>query len=329
MNKTPFLLSPAYKDYLWGGHRLKDDYCKDTDVSPLAETWECSTHPDGLSVVASGKFEGLPLRDVLKQHPEYIGTHPVMTETGDLPVLIKLIDAKKDLSVQVHPDDEYAMAHENGQRGKTELWYVLDSSPGAQLIYGFQRNVTEDEVRKRIKKGNLLTLLQQVSVHTDDIFFVKAGTVHGIGAGCLVAEIQESSNLTYRLYDYDRVDRNGEKRTLHIDKALAVADKKAAFEPRQPIRVLKFHPGYATETLDSCKYFKVDRLLLNTERIKNMAVFRTESNSFAVLLCVSGCGMMKYAEGVLPFFKGDCIFVPADLCGIRLHGKATMLKVTC
>lgn len=141
----PFLLKPAGKDYLWGGQRLRADFGKESVLNPLAETWECSTPPDGPSLVESGAFAGMPLKEVLKEHPEYLGTHPLCNYTkeqlaaGELPVLIKFIDAKKDLSVQVHPDDEYARTHENGSRGKTEMWYVLDAAKDSSLVYGFSR----------------------------------------------------------------------------------------------------------------------------------------------------------------------------------------------
>ncbi len=142
----PFLLKPAAKDYLWGGTRLNDDFAKNIDMEPLAETWECSTHPDGVSTVASGRHKGALLSEVLAAHPSYLGTHP---EPGGLPILIKLIDAKKDLSVQVHPDDAYALSHENGQRGKNEMWYVLDAAKDAALLYGFHHAVGETEAQHR------------------------------------------------------------------------------------------------------------------------------------------------------------------------------------
>jgi len=172
--------------------------------------------------------------------------------------------------------------------------------------------------------------LQKVPIKKDDVFYVKAGQVHGIGAGALIAEIQESSNLTYRLYDYNRVDKNGKKRELHIEKALDVADLKGSAEPRQPMRVLKYKKGCATELLCRCKYFQVERQLINTERCREMADLQTGSNSFWVLLCTGGCGVLFEECGEsINFFKGDCIFVPADSIPLKLHGKAQMLKVSC
>ena len=191
-------LSPVGKDYLWGGTRLRDEYGKKIDLTPLAETWECSVHPDGPSVVPSGKFKGKTLADVLKLHPEYLGTK---VKNGELPVLVKFIDAKKDLSVQVHPNDAYAREHEH-QNGKTEMWYIIDAEEGASLIYGFRHKVTKEKLRMAVETGTLDKHLQKVSVHKGDLFFVPAGTVHGIGAGILLAEIQESSNLTSVSYTH-------------------------------------------------------------------------------------------------------------------------------
>ena len=148
----PFLLKPAGKDYLWGGSRLKDDFSKDMDLTPLAETWECSTHPDGPSIVASGMYEGRLLSEVLNRHPEYMGTHP--KTDGGLPILIKFIDARKDLSVQVHPDDEYAREHEHGSLGKTEMWYVLDAAKDAKLVYGFYHDISREKLKKSLEDGD-------------------------------------------------------------------------------------------------------------------------------------------------------------------------------
>ncbi len=322
----PFLLTPAAKDYLWGGSRLNDDFNLGIPELPLAEAWVCSTHPDGTSTLS---ITGQPLSTVLRENPNWLGSHVLQTTSGkpELPILVKLIDAKSDLSVQVHPDDEYARNHE-GQWGKTEMWYVLAAHTGSSLVYGFNKDVTDAEVREKISDGSIGTLLNHVLIHKDDVFFIESGIVHAIGAGCLIAEIQESSNVTYRLYDYDRVDKRGKKRELHIDKALDVANRKSSAIPRQPLRVLKYRPGYASELLTRCKYFQVERLLLNTEDRK-LADYKTGSNSFHALLCVDGCGVL-FGDGVmLNFFKGDCIFVPADSMSLQLHGKGQLLDVSC
>ena len=331
MRRLPFLLKPAVKDYLWGGNRLNDDFNKGIDISPFAESWECSTHPDGESVVASGEYAGKVLSQVLVDYPIFLGSHALLVTEGrpELPILIKLIDAKDDLSVQVHPNDEYARVHENGSLGKTEMWYVLSARKDSELVYGFRNDMTADEVRDEVRAGRIGFHLNHVHVEKDDLFFIEAGTVHAIGAGCLIAEIQENSNLTYRLYDYDRVDKNGKKRQLHLEKALEVMNLKSSLVPKQPMRLLKYRGGYASELLGRCKYFQVERVLLNTELQRKLVEFRTGSNSFHALLCVDGCGSISWDDGAMNFFKGDCIFVPADSEMLKLHGRAQILDVSC
>lgn len=328
MNK-PFFLKPAGKDYLWGGSRLNDDFSKGIDLSPLAETWECSTHPDGISIVSSGEYTGMGVSDVLDIHPEYMGLHPRRMVKEGLPVLVKLIDANKDLSVQVHPSDDYAMKHENGQMGKTEMWYVIDADRGAQLVYGFREQVTKEEIRQSIADGSIIRYLNHIPVHRGDVFFITPGTVHAIGAGILLAEIQESSNLTYRLYDYDRVDRSGKRRELHIDKALDVVNMMPSTAPRQPIRKLSYRLGYASEIIGRCKYFEVERVMINTERVRSMADIQTDDDSFNALLCIDGCADLFGEDTLINIFKGDCVFIPADSIPMKLHGRAEFLKVRC
>ena len=325
MNK-PFLLSPSAKDYIWGGRRLNDEFAKGIDMMPLAETWECSTHPNGPSFVASGNNKGMSLASVIEQNPSLLGKK--YEGLGELPILIKFIDAKSDLSVQVHPTDEYARDNENGQLGKTEMWYVLDAAKDARLVYGLSHNMTKTRISKAIENGTIENYLQFVPVNKDDVFFIEAGTIHAICAGCLIAEIQENSNLTYRLFDYDRIDFNGSKRTLHIDKALDVAYLNSMSEPKQPLRVLKYEQGVARELLSRCKYFEVYRMIVNTER-RQKVVYRADEMSFCVLLCINGCGAISFGNDSLEVFKGDCIFVPADSEEIKLHGQMQFLDVRC
>ena len=327
---TPFLLKPAAKDYLWGGRRLNDEFNKEIDVYPLAETWECSTHPDGMSLVASGTDAGKPLIEVLREHPDYLGTHPLQIMSGkpELPVLIKLIDATQDMSVQVHPDDAYALENENSL-GKTEMWYVLVARKGASLVYGFNQDMDRERVQNALADGTIKKYLNRVPVRENDVFFVEAGTVHAIGAGIIMAEIQESSNLTYRLYDYGRVDRNGKQRELHVEKAMQVMNMHSSAQPRQPMRVLRYKRGCACELLTRCKYFQVERLLLNTDIYGLSLDYKTGSNSFQVLLCTEGRGFLSSENFSLSFGKGDSVFVPAESIPLKLSGTAQLLKVSC
>ena len=324
-NNTPFLLKPLGKDYLWGGNKLNEDFSKNINMIPLAETWECSVHPDGESIVPGGIYDGQKLSAVLEHHPEYMGTHPGSV----FPILIKLIDAKQDLSVQVHPDDDYALEHE-GQLGKTEMWYIMEAAKDAKLVYGFSRDVSKEEIERAVVEDRIEKYLQFVPIKKDDVFYIPSGTVHAICAGALIAEVQQNSNVTYRLYDYNRVDKTGKKRELHVNKALDVANFTASPEPRQPLRVKKFKKGYATELLCRCKYFQVERMLLNTERVRTMAELQTGSNSFEVLLCTDGCGTIYWENGgMLNFYRGDCIFIPANSVELKLQGQAQILRIGC
>ncbi|MGN0169691.1 MAG: mannose-6-phosphate isomerase, class I [Lachnospiraceae bacterium] len=316
-------LQPCGKDYLWGGTRLRDEYGKRIDLTPLAETWECSVHSDGSSIVANGEFKGQTLSTVLKHHPEYMGTK---VKNGELPILVKFMDAKKDLSVQVHPDDEYAKEHE-GDNGKTEMWYVLDADEGASLIYGFKHKVTEEILRHALETGTLDKHLQKVKVHKGDTFFVPAGTVHGIGKGILIAEIQESSNVTYRVYDYDRVDKNGKKRELHFDKAVQVMNMDVASDVKQSPRLVKHYPGCSQELLCRCKYFEAERI-----QVTKGLPFSVREESFQVLMCLDGYGQVEVMDAEqkpMQFSKGETMFLPAGIGRCLVVGNAELIKVRC
>lgn len=303
-----------------GGNRLNDEFAKGIEMSPLAETWNALRTRMDRALLCLVRVSGDDLDGGVARTPRVSGTHP--QTKGELPILIKFIDAKKDLSVQVHPTDEYAIEKENGQLGKTEMWYVLDAS----LIYGLQKITEEAVIREAIAQGTVERYLQKVPVKKNDVFFIEAGTIHAIGAGALIAEIQENSNLTYRLYDYDRVDKNGKKRELHVDKALEVANLKGLSEPKQPLRVLKYRAGVAAELLCRCKHFEVSRMIVNTER-RQTVHYRADSISFRVLLCVNGCGTVRFDNESLDIYKGDCLFVPADSTEISIHGSIQFLDV--
>lgn len=317
-------LFPAGKDYLWGGKRLKEEYGKKLPYDPLAETWECSVHPDGKSVVVNGKYAGRTLKDVLDKHPEYLGSKN--EKDREFPILIKFIDACRNLSVQVHPDDEYARMHEN-QNGKTEMWYVVDAEEGASLIYGFAHSVTADRLQKAIKEGTLMKHLQKIPVKKGDVYYVPAGTVHGLGAGIIVAEIQESSNLTYRVYDYDRIDKNGKKRPLQFEKAIEVMDMNASPVIRQKQRTIHYYPGCSRELLCRCEYFETERIQMT----KGMS-FSVLDSSFQVLLCLEGEGEVESSDcdqKPVRFAKGDCLFIPSGAGRCHILGEAVILKTRC
>lgn len=315
----PFLLQPACKDYLWGGTSLKTLYGKKSELVPLAETWECSVHPDGPSMIAEGEHAGWMLERYLKEFPEALGTHG--RDHGGLPVLVKLIDAEKDLSVQVHPDDAFAQEHE-GQMGKTEMWYVLRAEPGATLVYGFAHNVTPELVRRAVKEDRLLPHLQMVPVHAGDVFLIEPGTIHAIGGGVLLAEVQESSNVTYRVYDYGRRDKKGQLRPLHIDKALSVMNFSAAHAVRQQQRIIQYTPGMARELLARCRYFQVERM-----RTSQRCLLPTTEETFLALLVLSGQGKIKTEGKELQVRAGCTVFIPACCGAISIQGDLELLLI--
>ncbi len=221
IEKHPVKLMPACKEAIWGGHRLKTEYGKESELSVIAETWEVSCHPQGESIVASGPRKGISLREYLRLlGPDSAGKG---LEGKEFPILVKLIDAADRLSVQVHPDDAYARRVE-GQFGKNEMWYVVDCEPGAQLLLGLRESCTREELEKAIRENTLVDRMRAVPVQKGDVYFIPAGTLHAIGKGILVAEIQQSSDVTYRVYDYGRLGQDGKPRQLHVKKALDVAD---------------------------------------------------------------------------------------------------------
>ena len=321
----PILLRPTGKDYLWGGQKLNKEYGKHIYLDPLAETWECSAHPDGPSYATAGDFKGKSLAEIISLHPEYLGSK--CESSRGFPILVKFIDAAKDLSVQVHPSDEYAMKYEHGQNGKTEMWYVLEAKEGAKLVWGFEHEVDTELLKKNIKAGTLHNDLHYVPVHKGDVFLIEAGTVHAIGAGIVLAEIQESSNLTYRLYDYNRPDpHTGKLRELHFDKACAVLNMEPIGNTNQKNRLVKYFYGCSREVLCRCKYFETERI-----RVTKGFSFSVRNESFQVLICINGEGGLETEEGDRPlrFRKGSCIFLPAGIGRCHVIGECELLKIRC
>ena len=314
-------LKPAGKDYLWGGTKLKTDYGKNIDLEPLAETWEFSTHLDGLSVVDNGEFKGETLLDFFKQNPNLFGDK--FKELSDLPILVKFIDAKNKLSVQVHPDDDYALKNEK-QNGKTEMWYVLEAEKGAKIVYGFEHDVTAEMIKQSLTDGSIEKHLHFENVKKGDVFFIPAGMIHGIGEGVVVAEIQENSNLTYRVYDYNRVDKNGNKRELHVDKALQVLKMKSFNGRIYQNKTITSTPSVLYENLCECQYFNVKRYV-----VRGTLEICVKNDSFNVLLCIGGNGIIKGKDSLLEIKKGECVLIPNGYDEINICGSLEFLKINC
>lgn len=284
--KNVYKLVPEYKDYLWGGEKLKTDYGKQTDKTPCAESWELSLNPHGLTKVEDGKT----LAEVLT--PEKTGKNCDKFEF--FPVLIKFIDAKQNLSVQVHPSDDYALKYENSY-GKTESWYIVEAEEGAGIYCGFKRDTNKEEFLQSLASGEVENLLNFIPVKKGDCYFIPSGTVHAIGAGCLILEIQQNSDLTYRVYDYNRRGADGKLRELHVDKAIKVINFNK-YEPKL------FASGENPRVITECDYFRSRELVLNggfTEK---------NANSFTCVTVTDGSGEINGEK----FVKGDSFFVCAD-----------------
>lgn len=307
-------LKPSCKDYLWGGHRLAEEYGIESEKEVLAEAWELSCHPDGPSYILNGKYQGKTLKEFLDATGmDVLGTHCARFQ--NFPILIKFIDAKQNLSIQVHPDNRYALTNE-GQYGKTEMWYVMDADPGAFLYYGFRREISREEFVRRIREDSLTEVLNAVPVRKGDVLFIEPGTIHAIGEGILIAEIQQNSNITYRVYDYGRIGKDGKKRDLHIEKALAVTN-------RVPIKRAKnSYPHVA-----GCDYFTVDKLNLDGTFMNKMEGVVSEV-SFASILILDGEGRITNKGESLPFRKGDSFFLTADSGAYTVEGTCDALVTT-
>lgn len=304
---------PAYKDYIWGGTKLKTKYGKETDTNPVAESWELSCHKDGLSTIDGGEFNGETLASVIEKNPQILGTY---CKTNELPILIKFIDAADDLSVQVHPNDEQAKEWE-GQNGKTEMWYVVEAEKGAKITFGVSEDIDKADLEKAIEDKCFESILNTVDAKKGDVFFVEAGTIHAIGKGNIIAEIQQNSNVTYRLYDYGRKGKDGKERELHIEKGV-----KAANCNRTRIREIPVYSD-GTRLLGSCEYFAVKEIELNGRK-----TFISDEKSYHALIITEGAveiASNDYSETLL---TGQTVFIPANMGEYVLTGKATVILTT-
>ncbi len=309
-------LKPAVKDYIWGGTRLKDEFSVETDLERVAESWVLSCHQNGACVVLNGEFKGQVLHQVVHENPDFVGTHG--NDFKDFPILVKLIDAHEDLSVQVHPDDEYA-AEVEGTSGKTELWYVVDCEEGASLICGFSEELTVEQFRQAILNGTILDYVHRYDIKKGDVFLLESGTLHAIGKGTVIAEIQQSSDITYRVYDYDRTDDEGNKRELHVDKAIDVAiTAPPVNEPGAAGKPEKVE-NHTEQLLADCEYFKT-RLCKNSE---DSSIF-VDGTSFACVLVVEGSAVFEDVE----LKRGECAFIPAGFGIVNVSGEAEYLLTT-
>lgn len=312
MIEAIYKMKPSCHQAVWGGTKLLTEYRQPAGASTCAESWVLSAHENGSATLASGKAAGERFSDwIVGDGACTLGTHGKTFER--FPVLIKLIDAAAPLSVQVHPDDAFAWAHEH-EYGKTEMWLILQSEPGAFLYFGVERDLSPEEVRQRAEDGTLEDVLHKEAVHPGDVFFIKAGTIHAIGAGITLCEIQQNSNTTYRLYDYHRRDQNGQLRELHLDKALRVSclqKGEAGPSSLQPENI----PGGRYTLLGQCRYFISERYDCETA-----CDIPLGEDSFRSLVVIRGKGMLTVNGQSIQARQGDSFYVPAQKGCCRMEG---------
>ncbi len=317
----PLKFNPILKERLWGGTKLKDVLGKPIENDITGESWELSTVPGDISVVSNGNLARASLQDLIEKDPESVLGKSVYKRFGtDFPILIKFIDAKQDLSIQLHPNDELAKKRHNSF-GKTEMWYVMDADDDASLIVGFNKDVSKEEYAKSIENDTLLDLLNYEKVKEGDTFFINTGKIHAIGAGVLLAEIQQTSDVTYRVFDFNRKDKNGNLRELHTEQALDAID----YNKKDDFKVdYKNEKNTVNEMVD-CPYFKTDFLDLNTGLSQDV----TDRDSFTIFMCVGGSATIANENGSVEIKKGETTLLPAVSNTITITTQgAKLLEVT-
>lgn len=311
--KEPLFMEPIYKDYIWGGTRLKEYLKKDIKTETAAESWEMSTNDAGLSKIQTGQtlkelFEDSSIKE------EIFGTKT--KNMKEFPLLIKFIDAKDNLSVQVHPDDEYALKYEN-DKGKTEMWYVMDCDENAKIICGIKESIKQEEIANIIHTGKIREILNEVSIHKGDVIFIPSGTIHAILKGTLICEIQQNSNLTYRVYDWDRIGKDGKPRELHIEKAIDVIKQ----DLKQKIVTTSNQKLDTSSNVITCDYFKVDTISIGS-KYKQIS----SSETFEAIMVVEGNGKIQTNGKEYTIKLGDSFIIPASLGEYEIEGNIKLLK---
>lgn len=322
LKKYPMKLRPVTKEILWGGDRLKQRYHKQAPFDKLAESWELTVRPDGMSVIDSGDYTGVPLDEFIRYNPRSIlGYNGVK---GDrFPILIKFIDARDDLSIQVHPGDDYALSHE-GELGKMEMWYIVEATEDAKLVYGLKDGCTQEAFARAVTEGKTESVLRYVPVQAGECYFIPSGQVHAIGAGCLIAEIQQNSNVTYRVYDYDRRQADGSLRQLHVAQALDVVQVRTDAE----VQALRYEagPDKHGKTICNCKYFKVKKHITSVDG--NTDFFVSDKSFKSVLVLHADNAYLEHDGTRYEITTGDSFFLPAGMGSVTLSGDAVALVTT-
>lgn len=311
----PLKFEPVYKEKIWGGNRLRTHFQREIPSNNTGESWEVSTHQNGLSTIANGPLAGKKFASLIEERSQDMLGY----KADDFPLLFKFLDASRKLSVQVHPDDDYAQQVEN-EPGKTEMWYILDAEPGAKLVYGLKKGTTRKKLARAVKQDNLETYLNEIEVKAGDIFFMPAGIVHAIEEGILLTEIQQNSDTTYRVYDWGRAGQNGKHRELHIEKALEAIDFSTppVQKGSKPLTVAR--DGYTCSYLAACQHFAVEKIKV-TENIT-----LDNDNKFRVLNAMKGQAIIKYSDSTIKFTRGESVFIPASLDRIEIEGRVEFLQ---
>ena len=317
MTYIPFKMRPCFKDYLWGGTRLKREFGKGDAPEKTAESWELAALPDGASTVAEGQYAGLDIETMAREDRDgFWGTDC----RGDrFPLLVKLIDAKQCLSIQVHPSDLTAR-RECGESGKAEMWYVVDCEPQAYLYLGFSRKISQEEFLRRAQDGTICDVLNRVPVSMGDVFYILPGTIHAIGAGVLIAEIQQSSNTTFRVYDYQRRDADGNLRPLHLERAAQVLSYTPIVPEECKANSTVYFPEFQMSEMFSCRYFRAYRI-----DVQDSVTMNCDGRSFQHVLCVEGEGHIVFMGTKYPLGRGDSYLLPAALGNYQIRGVCRVL----
>jgi mannose-6-phosphate isomerase len=316
----PIFFNPDFKERVWGGEKLATVLNKSIPFKHTGESWEVACHKNGQSIVRLGQYTGLTLEELLIQDGEKILGKPFV-EGDKFPLLIKFIDAKEKLSVQVHPDDAYAWEHENGEYGKSEAWYVLQADPGSKLIAGLKSDVSKEAFTQMLNMNQLEEVLNEIEVKAGDVLDIPAGLIHAIGDGILLAEVQQNSDTTYRVYDWGRVGLDGNPRDLHIQSSIDVIDftGKHSTELAKPL-IHKFE-GYTIKEFVRNPYFILDEI-----EVQDMFKSEGRGNYFEIFMCVDGAMHLTYMGGKLPVVKGDVFMIPAKLQEYYLKGHGKLVR---
>ena len=317
----PLKFHPILKERLWGGQKLKTVLGKEIPNEITGESWEVSTVKDDVSIVSNGKLSGASLQELIDNDPEGLLGKGVFERFGkEFPILIKFIDAKLDLSIQLHPNDQLAKERHNSF-GKTEMWYVMNADDDAKLIVGFNKNVTKEEYIKNLEAGELLELLNYENVKEGDTFFINTGKIHAIGAGVMLAEIQQTSDITYRVFDFNRRDKEGNLRELHTEQALDAID----YEKKDDFKVNYSDKENSVNEMVDCPYFTTK--FLNLSQDLHLEV--SERDSFTIYMCVAGSASIENDEGVESIKRGETLLISADSTKIKIYTQeAKLLEIT-